>query len=199
MLFSFVGRIVACINQQPGCPAQVFLGAWRPMSEPSPDLEDRRAEGGPTDERSLLLRYLANYRLTLDLKCSGLDAEQLARRSVPPSNMSLLGLVRHLATVEQYWFRIAMDGQKLERLYRGEGNDEFDDAVGVPSCVEDAWLHWRAEIANAEAYADAHDLDTTGPEGDILREVLLHMIEEYARHCGHADLLRERIDGRIGQ
>jgi hypothetical protein len=169
------------------------------MSEPSPDLEDQRTEGGPTDERSLLLRYLANYRLTLDLKCSGLDAEQLARRSVPPSNMSLLGLVRHLATVEQYWFRIAMDGQQLERLYRGEGNDEFDDAVGDPACVEDAWLHWRAEIANAEAYADAHDLDTTGPEGDILREVLLHMIEEYARHCGHADLLRERIDGRIGQ
>jgi hypothetical protein len=162
--------------------------------------EDPRSEGGPTDERSLLVRYLRNYRLTLELKCSGLDAEQLARRSVPPSNMSLLGLVRHLATVEQYWFRIALDGQQLERLYRGEGNDEFDDAVADPACVEDAWSSWRSEVANAEQYVEnAPDLDAAGPEGDTLREVLLHMVEEYARHCGHADLLRERIDGRIGQ
>jgi uncharacterized damage-inducible protein DinB len=165
----------------------------------APPEEDPRTEGGALDERSLLLRYLRNYRLTLELKCSGLDAEQLARRSVPPSNLSLLGLVRHLATVEQYWFRVALDGQAVVRLYRGEGNDEFDDAVGEPACVEDAWSHWRAEIANAEEYADSHDLDSTGPEGDTLRTVLLHMVEEYARHSGHADLLRERIDGRIGQ
>ena len=59
---------------------------------------------------------------------------------------------------------------------------------------------WRGEVANAEEYVEQHpDLDTTGPEGDVLREVLLHMVEEYSRHCGHADLLRERIDGRIGQ
>jgi uncharacterized damage-inducible protein DinB len=162
--------------------------------------DDPRTEDGPTDERSLLLRYLRNYRLTLGLKCSGLDAEQLARRSVPPSNMSLLGLVRHLATVEQYWFRIAMNGDSVERLYRGEGNDEFDDAIADPACVEDAWTHWRAETANADEYVARHeDLDTTGPEGDTLREVLLHMIEEYARHSGHADFLRERIDGRVGQ
>ena len=73
------------------------------------------------------------------------------------------------------------------------------DAVGDPACVDAAWTHLRAEIANADAYVDSHDLDSTGPEGDTLREVLLHMIEEYARHCGHADFLRERIDGRIGQ
>ena len=162
--------------------------------------EDPREEGGPTDERSVLLRYLRNYRLTLQLKCAGLDAEQLARRAVPPSNMSLLGLVRHLATVEQYWFRVAMAGDDVERLYRGEGNDEFDDAVGDPACVEDAWVSWRQEVANAEEYVERHpDLDTTGAEGDVLREVLLHMVEEYSRHCGHADLLRARIDGRIGQ
>jgi uncharacterized damage-inducible protein DinB len=176
-------------------PAPTF--GWSDMWAAPED--DPRTEAGPTDERSLLLRYLANYRLTLELKCSGLDAEQLARRSVPPSNLSLLGLVRHLATVEQYWFRIALDGQRVARLYRGEGNDEFDDAVGEPACVEAAWSDWRAEIAHAEAYADTHDLDSTGPEGDTLREVLLHLIEEYARHSGHADLLRERIDGRIGQ
>ena len=161
--------------------------------------DDPRTEDGPVDERSLLVRYLANYRLTLELKCAGLDPEQLARRSVPPSNLSLLGLVRHLATVEQYWFRVALDGQDVVRLYRGVGNDEFDDAVGDEACVEDAWAHWRAETANGDAYVGAHDLDATGPDGDTLREVLLHLVEEYARHCGHADLLRERIDGRIGQ
>ena len=178
-----------------GLPTPTF--GWSDMWA-SPD-EDPRTEGGPTDERSLLRRYLANYRLTLELKCSGLDAEQLARRSVPPSNMSLLGLVRHLATVEQYWFRVALAGEEVVRLYRGAGNDEFEDAVGDPTCVDAAWTHWRAEIANADAFVESHDLDSTGPEGDTLREVLLHLIEEYARHCGHADFLRERIDGRIGQ
>jgi uncharacterized damage-inducible protein DinB len=162
--------------------------------------DDPRSEGGASDERSLLLRHLRNYRLTLELKCSGLDAAQLARRSVPPSNLSLLGLVRHLATVEQYWFRVALDGQHVERLYRGVGNDEFDDAEADPAYVEDAWMHWRAETAYADDFVARHDdLELTGPDGDTLREVLLHLVEEYARHCGHADLLRERIDGRIGR
>ena len=177
-------------------PAREF-GWWDMFAAPE---DDPRTEEGPTDERALLLRYLGNYRLTLRMKCAGLDAEQLARRAVPPSNLSLLGLVRHLATVEQYWFRVAMNGEQVERLYRGEGNDEFDDAVGDPAVVEQAWVDWRAEVANAEQYVErTPDLDTAGPEGDVLREVLLHLVEEYSRHCGHADLLRERIDGRIGQ
>ena len=113
--------------------------------------------------------------------------------------MSLLGLVRHLATVEQYWFRVAMAGEQVERLYRGEGNDEFDDAVADAAASRTLGRDLAREVANAENTSSSHDLDTTGPEGDTLREVLLHMIEEYARHCGHADLLRERIDGRIGQ
>ncbi len=171
---------------------------WRDMFA-SPE-DDPRVESGPIDERSLLLRYLRNYRLTLQLKCADLDPEQLARRSVPPSNLSLLGLVRHLATVEQYWFRVAMDGETLERLYRGEGNDEFDDAMGDPVVVEDAWSHWRAEVAHAEEYVErTPDLATIGSAGHPLRDVLMHLVEEYARHCGHADLLRERIDGRVGQ
>jgi uncharacterized damage-inducible protein DinB len=162
--------------------------------------DDPRAEEGPSDERSVLLRYLRNYRLTLEMKCSGLDAEQLARRSVPPSNMSLLGLVRHLATVEQYWFRVALAGEELERHYRGEGEDEFDGAVGDPAVVDEAWACWREEVAYADAFVErSTDLETSGPDGDTLREVLLHLVEEYARHCGHADFLRERIDGRVGQ
>jgi uncharacterized damage-inducible protein DinB len=176
-------------------PTRAF-GWWDMWATPD---DDPRTQGGPTDERSLLLRYLRNYRLTLQLKCEGLDPEQLARRSVPPSNISLLGLVRHLATVEQYWFRIATNGEQLERLYRGVGNDEFDDAVGEQWCVDDAWSSWRTETAYADEVIARTDLDTVGPEGATLREVVLHMVEEYARHCGHADLLRERIDGRIGQ
>ena len=162
--------------------------------------DDPRQDGGFEDERALLVGYLRNYRLTLELKCSGLDAEQLARRSVPPSNLSLLGLVRHLATVEQAWFRVAMAGEDVPRLYRDGGEQEFDGAVGDPEVVEEAWARWREEIAFADDYLGrTDDLGTVGPRGDVLREVLLHLVEEYARHCGHADLLRERIDGRVGQ
>jgi hypothetical protein len=183
------------MSEEDDLPTRAF--GWSDMWA-SPE-DDPRSQGGPSDERSVLLRLLANYRLTLQLKCADLDAEQLARRTVPPSNLSLLGLVRHLATVEQYWFRVAMAGEDVVRLYRGEGNDEFDDAVGTPECVEAAWRDWHAETAHGDAYVAQHDLETTGAEGGVLREVLLHLVEEYARHCGHADLLRERIDGRIGQ
>jgi hypothetical protein len=177
-------------------PAREF--GWSDMWS-SPE-DDPRTEDGPRDERALLRRYLSNYRLTLEMKCSGLDAEQLASRSVPPSNLSLLGLVRHLATVEQAWFRVALAGEDVPRLYRGEGEDEFDGAVGDPAVVEEAYARWREEIAFADSYLAQHpDLDTVGAAGDVLREVLLHMVEEYARHCGHADLLRERVDGRVGQ
>lgn len=183
-------------TQHDSLPAREF-GWWDMWASPE---DDPRTEDGPSDERSLLQRYLHNYRLTLEMKCSGLDAEQLARRSVPPSNMSLLGLVRHLATVEQAWFRVALAGEDVPRLYRGEGEDEFDAAVGDPAVVGEAYARWREEIAFADSYIERNpDLDTVGADGDVLREVLLHMIEEYARHCGHADFLRERIDGRVGQ
>jgi uncharacterized damage-inducible protein DinB len=165
--------------------------------------DDPRSEGGFTDERSLLLGYLRDYRLTLRMKCDGLDAEQLARRSVPPSTMSLLGLVRHLAKVEHTWFRRVMEGTDVPRLYWSDADRDldFNDAVADPEVVEDAWSSWRAEVANAERFVDETEhLGRMDPKGEIaLREVLLHMIEEYARHCGHADLLRERIDGRVGQ
>ena len=183
------------LDHDEALPRRTF--GWSDMWA-SPE-DDPRHQEGPTDERSVLLRYLRNYRLTLELKCAGLDAEQLARRSVPPSNMSLLGLVRHLATVEQAWFRVAMAGQDVPRLYRGEGEDEFDGVVADPALVSEGYDRWREEVTFAEAYVEAHDLDTVGASGDVLREILVHLVEEYARHCGHADLLRERIDGRVGQ
>ncbi len=167
--------------------------------------EDPRTDGGFRGERDVLVGYLNDQRLTLELKCAGLDAEALARRSVEPSDLSLLGLVRHLAGVEQYWFRQVMAGQVIRRHYRSEEEPagEFTGAVADPELVTDAWATWRAEIAFAEELvARAPGVDVTGDCGGEpmeLREVLVHMIEEYARHNGHADLLRERIDGRVGQ
>jgi hypothetical protein len=164
--------------------------------------DDPRTDGGFVGERDTLVGYLRDQRLTLELKCSGLDAEQLARRAVEPSDLSLLGLVRHMANVEQIWFRIRLAGLRMPRLYRDDGDrdGEFTGAVADPAVVEDAFAHWRAEMEFADKFVAAHaDLGFVGPEGDALREVLVHMIEEYARHNGHADLLRERIDGRKGQ
>jgi len=126
----------------------------------------------------------------------------MARRSVAPSNLSLLGLVRHLADVERGWFRRRLAGQDAPSRYHSEEDPDgaFDGAVPDPKVVAEAWAAWRAEVAFAERFvAEAPDLDLTGPEGEVLREVLVHMIEEYARHNGHADFLRERIDGRVGQ
>lgn len=164
--------------------------------------DDPRENGADTvDERGTLLDYLRSYRLTLEMKCANLDAEQLARRSVPPSTMSLLGLLRHMGKVEHHWFRREMAGLKSPKLYCADDRDgDWNGAVADPAIVDDAWQTWRAEVTFAERFvADTADLGVLGTTGVGLRDVLVHMIEEYARHCGHADLLRERIDGRVGQ
>jgi uncharacterized damage-inducible protein DinB len=172
--------------------------------DPADDPRDTGTELG--DERSVLVDYLRAYRLTMELKCSDLDAEQLARQSVPPSTMSLLGLVRHMADVERTWFRRVMAGEDAPPLYWVEGEEdvEWTGAIADPVVVARAWDDWRGEVGYAERYVTGSgDLGVRGTMRDgkkiSLREVLVHMIEEYARHCGHADLLRERIDGRIGQ
>jgi uncharacterized damage-inducible protein DinB len=170
--------------------------------------ENDPREGGPTlgDERATLVEYLRCQRLTLELKCSGLGPADLARRSVEPSTLSLLGLVRHMAEVERTWFRDRMAGQNAPPHFCSDSDPDgdFDGAVPDPDAVAQAWAVWRAEVAFANQFvAEAPDVDITGNDpwqGPVsLREVLVHMIEEYARHNGHADLLRERIDGRIGQ
>jgi len=164
-------------------------------------------EGGPQlgDERATLNEFLRGQRLTLQLKCDGLDAGQLARRSVEPSTMSLLGLVRHMAEVERTWFRRRFAGHDVPKRYQTDADPDgdFNGAAADPAVVEEARAAWHEEIAFAEQFTRDHDLDFTGcdSEGEpvSLRELLVHMIEEYARHNGHADLLRERIDGRVGQ
>ncbi|MGO4597624.1 DinB family protein [Terrabacter sp. 2RAF25] len=170
-----------------------------------PEDDPRSQDAVLGDERATLLDYLRTYRLTLEMKCAGLTAEQLAMRSVPPSTLSLLGLVRHLAQVEQSWFRRVMAGEDVPFLYRtvDDRDADFTGAVGDDDVVAEAWARWREEVANAEAFveeAESLDLVSLDPANPIqLREVLVHMVEEYARHCGHADLLRECIDGRTGQ
>ena len=174
-----------------------------------PDEEDPRTEPATLgDERETLVGFLRWQRETLELKCSGLTPEQMATRSVEPSTMSLLGLVRHLADVERGWFRWFMNGEDIPDRFSSETDMDgaFDGAVGDPGIVSEAWNAWREEIAWAERFVDdAPDLGLVGKRLDHwrgemnLRWVLMHMIEEYARHNGHADLLRERIDGRLGQ
>ena len=119
----------------------------------APD-DDPRTDGGFTGERDTLVGYLRDQRLTLELKCSGLDAEQLARRSVEPSTMSLLGLVRHMSEVERHWFRRELAGQDAAKLYcTGEDPDgDWNGAVPDVKVADEAWRSWRAEVAFAEQF-----------------------------------------------
>ncbi|MGH3444844.1 MAG: DinB family protein, partial [Nocardioidaceae bacterium] len=155
-------------------------GTW---ANPDDDPRESGAETETNDERSVLVDYLHRYRLTLEMKCADLDPEQLARRSVSPSTMSLLGLVRHMAEVERHWFRREMAQVEAPRLYwtKERPDDDFDGAVPEQEVVDDAWRSWRAEVAFAEQYVeDTSDLGTRGRTGGTLRGIVVHMIEEYA-------------------
>ncbi|RHW28058.1 DinB family protein [Nocardioides immobilis] len=169
---------------------------------------DPRTYDNPQGEKATYQEYLTNYRLTLRMKGEGLSAEQLALRSVPPSNLSLLGLVRHMAAVEHSWFqRVAQaTGEKPIYWTPDDRDHDFNGAVGDDETVEDAFSTWQREITKAdEWFASVPEADLgrelSRPDGDVvsIRDMVVHMIEEYARHCGHADLLRECIDGRTGQ
>jgi uncharacterized damage-inducible protein DinB len=182
-------------------PVVGYGGMWaRPEDDP-------RLMGNVVGELATIREYLSNYRITLGMKCEDLSPEQLATRSVPPSTLSLLGLIRHMARVEHNWFQRCLQGHRdVPRLYWSEQDNDldFNTVVGDPAMVEDAFTTWKAQIAAADAWLDGvTDLDAAvlTPRGEPtnVRDVLIHMIEEYARHCGHADLLRECIDGRTGQ
>lgn len=180
----------------------------RPFADMAIDPDDDPRAEPPTrgDERATLAGFLGWQRGTLELKCSGLDADDMARRSMPPSGLSLLGLLRHMAEVERSWFRRRLARQDAPPLFYSdaEPDGDFDNAAPDPALVAEAWEAWRAEVAFAERFvAEAPDLDITLTEewrGEMsLRWVLVHMVEEYARHNGHADLLRQGIDGSVGQ
>jgi uncharacterized damage-inducible protein DinB len=157
-------------------------------------------------EREMLTGWLDYHRATLLWKCEGLTDDQLRERAVPPSGLCLLGLVRHLAECERGWFRNGLLGEGLPPLYYTDEDQDADFNDVETADVAGVFATFERECAAArEAIASAPDLDMLGKKGDrrtgeqfSLRWIITHMIEEYARHNGHADLLRERIDGATG-
>ena len=154
-------------------------------------------------ERETLRVFLDFHRSTLAMKCEGLSDEELRQRSMPPSTLSLLALVRHMAEVERTWFRRVIAGEDLPLLWSPEGDFQAAYAADGAS-VPEAFAAWESEVARSRAIeAGAESLDVTGHQArwgeDVsLRFVMLHMIHEYARHNGHADFLREGVDGTVG-
>ncbi|AYF74070.1 DinB family protein [Nocardia yunnanensis] len=155
------------------------------------------------DERAVLDSLLNRGREILLWKCQGLNGVQLSTRSVEPSTMSLLGLIRHMAEVERGWFRKRAAGEQLDNLYCTDTNEDGDFHDTVPEDAEADYARLLDEIAQCDKAIAPLPLDHTvshprSGKDLTLRWIYLHMIEEYARHAGHADLLRERIDGATG-
>jgi uncharacterized damage-inducible protein DinB len=167
--------------------------------------EERPEPPYASSERETLVGFLDYQRATLEWKCAGLTDDQLRVRGIPPSSMSLLGLVRHLTEVEHNWFAVSIDGRPPALRYWHAGPDFTDTDWEVDDAdVAASFAAWRDEVEVARGIvASSESLDRTfvhpvdGPVS--LRWVLVHMIEEYARHNGHADLLREQIDGSVGE
>jgi len=159
-----------------------------------------------TDERELLTGFLEFQRGTLEWKCRGLTDEQLRTKSVAPADVTLLGLLRHMAVVERHWLRTVWAGEAFESGFYGLGDRDpvlawqmLEEDTG-----EDALARWKAEIEQARKNVAAGDLDAVTVRSDTgedvsARWILIHMVEEYARHNGHADLLRQAVDGQVGE
>ena len=176
------------------------------MTWSAPDVE-RPTSPDVAPEPEAAEALLDYHRATLLWKCAGLTGEQLATRAVPPSTMSLLGLIRHLADVERSWFRRRIAGEALEYDYWSDASPDGDFDDLDPAAAEADYAAYLAEIAAARTALAGRSYDETflarfsdGTEKTMdIRAVVLHMIEEYARHNGHADLLREAIDGSTGE
>ncbi|UQX05309.1 DinB family protein [Streptomyces sp. RerS4] len=155
------------------------------------------------DERAVLTSLLDRQRDTLRMKCAGLTAEELRRAATPPSGLTLLGLVRHLAEVERGWFRNVLGGEDVRGHFPKNEAGEWTEFHVEDADPDEAFALWADSCARSRAIVEAAEsLDVQGSSGDerySLRYVLAHMIEEYARHNGHADLLREAIDGATGE
>jgi uncharacterized damage-inducible protein DinB len=172
------------------------------MAEPTTPLPAEKAPGN--DERSVLLGYLDYHRAVLARKAEGITEEQARLAACPPSDLTLLGLIRHMADVERHWFRRSTMAEQVAPLYYGESHpdgDEDGDLHPPPGAtMADALASYWTEIEVADRNIAASSLDDIAPheEPHSLRRTIVHMIEEYARHCGHADLLRQAIDGSTG-
>jgi len=177
------------------------------MAEPEfAEAPERQDPPFVATERAMLDAWLDFHRATLLSKCDGLDDADLRRRSAPPSSLSLLGLVRHMTEVERNWFRRCLLDEDALPLYYSDDNEDgdFDDVDDADVSAD--FSTFRAEVETCRKIAARHvDLDAIGKRKrrevhDVsLRWIYVHMIEEYARHNGHADLLRERLDGVTGE
>ncbi len=175
-------------------PEENYSPSWTAEREPIP------TTGG---DRELLTALLDYHRQTFAAKCEGVPPERLRERGIPPSTLSLHGLVRHLAGVERWWFRIQLADEDVPMLFYTDDNPDLDFDFGEDADPVADLATWRAECAASGAVVAARGLDDTGTrrrDGAPIstRFVIAHMLAEYARHNGHADLLRERIDGRTG-
>ena len=168
-----------------------------PGVERSEDYPSRRNE----PERDMLSDWLARHRATLLRKCAGLDATRLAKRCVPPSSLSLLGLVRHMSDTERGWVRQTFRGEPIPDLYYRPDAPSADFSEADPAGAEKDFELFRAECQAVDAALEGAELDDTFTFRDdtiSVRWMWQHLVEEYARHNGHADLLREAIDGSAG-
>ncbi len=176
------------------------------MSETTTELPAQKAFA--EDERSVLLGYLDYHRAVLARKAEGLTEDQSRQVACPPSDLTILGLIRHMADVERWWFRVRLVGEDLGPIYHSEahpdGDEDGDFHPPLGATLTEALTAWRAEVAAADANLAKVDVDdyeqnpVGGQDASTVRRVLVHLIEEYARHCGHADLLRHAIDGATG-
>jgi hypothetical protein len=176
-------------------PEENYSPSWEADARTDPPLV--------AGERETLIAFLDWHRETFALKCAGVPSERLSDKGVPPSGLSLHGILRHLTGVERWWFRIQFAGEDLPLLYYSD-DDPDQDFDSLDGDVTEALAAWREECRRSrEIVARTRSLDETGTrqrtgEPFSLRWTLVSMIAEYARHNGHADLLRERIDGAAG-
>ncbi|HUZ42753.1 MAG TPA: DinB family protein [Acidimicrobiales bacterium] len=156
------------------------------------------------DERDQLQSWLAFYRATLLKKCSGLSFDDLCRRPVAPSPMSLLGLLRHMTFVEQIWFDARFAGNDVTEYYKQPDNRDADWTELDSATLDQVVTNFEHACETSDELARGHDLDEMARLPGVNREpvdlrwICIHMIEEYARHCGHADIIRELIDDTTG-
>ncbi|MEU6477127.1 DinB family protein [Streptomyces sp. NPDC047017] len=166
---------------------------------------ERREPAQNADERAMLEGWLDYHRQTLAWKCEGLTDAQLRTASVQPSELTLMGLVRHMAEVERIWFRQVLAGEDAGPLYFSDEDPDGEFHLTEADTWAEAYATWRAEIETGRRNTAglglddlSKGLDKSGEEPFSLRWIYTHMIEEYARHNGHADLVRERVDGATG-
>lgn len=163
----------------------------------------RTAADTTGDERAVLTSLLEFHRETLFAKCEGISEAQLKKRAVPPSAMSLLGLLRHMIQVEMFWTQECLEGRRPEYPFENleVPDSEFEDLESMS--VEEVFFRYLAAVEVSRTSLASYDFDELKFARILRQEVSVrfihtHLLEEYARHCGHADLLREAVDGKTG-